>query len=432
MAQRSRSRSTPGEHTPREGRARQRAICIASQPAAEDLAELHELLRTAGVAVVGELIQQREQPHPNSYLGSGKLEELKALAAELEANVIACDDELSPRQERTLEGALGLAVVDRTAIILDIFARHAGSAEGKLQVELAQLEYNLARMRGLWSHLERLGGGVGTRGPGETQIETDRRLARNRIAVLRRRLRDVHASREVMRSERERSALPQIALAGYTNAGKSTLLNALTGSDVAVADRLFQTLDPTTRALEINGRTYLVSDTVGFIRKLPHQLVDAFAATLEETSRAALILHVVDASAEEEEIAGMTRAVEDVLEEIGAGERPRLLVLNKADMLDELGRTRAVNGHRDALLVSAATGEGLDELSTRIDEIFVSSLATVELLLPYAEGARLAELHQLAGDLDREDMPDGVHVRALLSAASAARFARFAAPRRSA
>jgi GTP-binding protein HflX len=432
VAQRSRSRSTPGEQTPREGRARQRAICIASQPAAEDLGELHELLRTAGVAVVGELIQQREQPHPNSYLGSGKLEELKALAAELDANVIACDDELSPRQERTLEGALGIAVVDRTAIILDIFARHAGSAEGKLQVELAQLEYNLARMRGLWSHLERLGGGVGTRGPGETQIETDRRLARNRIAVLRRRLRDVHASREVMRSERERSALPQIALAGYTNAGKSTLLNALTGSDVAVADRLFQTLDPTTRALEINGRTYLMSDTVGFIRKLPHQLVDAFAATLEETSRAALILHVVDASADEEEVTGMTRAVEDVLEEIGAGERPRLLVLNKADMLDELGRTRAVNGHRDALLVSAATGEGLDALRSRIDEIFVSSLATVDLLLPYAEGARLAELHQLAGELDREDMPDGVHVRALLSAASAARFARFAAPRRSA
>jgi GTP-binding protein HflX len=420
VAQHSRPRSTPAEHTPREGRARQRAICIASQPAAEDLAELRELLRTAGVAVVGELTQQREQPHPNSYLGSGKLEELKALAAELDANVIACDDELSPRQERTLEGALGIAVVDRTAIILDIFARHAGSAEGKLQVELAQLEYNLARMRGLWSHLERLGGGVGTRGPGETQIETDRRLARNRIAVLRRRLRDVHASREVMRSERERSALPQIALAGYTNAGKSTLLNALTGSDVAVADRLFQTLDPTTRALEIHGRTYLVSDTVGFIRKLPHQLVDAFAATLEETSRAALILHVVDASAAEEEVVGMTRAVEDVL------------VLNKADQLDELGRTRAVNGHRDALLVSAVTGEGLDALRTRIDDIFVSSLAPVELLLPYAEGARLAELHQLAGELDREDMADGVHVRALLPAASAARFARFAAPRRSA
>jgi GTP-binding protein HflX len=428
VVQRSRARNSQTQDVPREGRARQRAVCIASQAMPEDLAELRELLRTAGVAVVGELVQQRELPHPNSYLGSGKLEQLKDLAASLDANVVACDDELTPRQERTLESALGIAVVDRTAIILDIFARHAGSAEGKLQVELAQLEYNLARMRGLWSHLERLGGGVGTRGPGETQIETDRRLARNRISVLRRRLRDVHASRQVMRSERERSALPQIALAGYTNAGKSTLLNALTGSEVAVADRLFHTLDPTTRALEINGRTYLLSDTVGFIRKLPHQLVDAFAATLEETSRAALIVHVVDASAPEEDVQAMARAVEDVLEEIGAGERPRLLVLNKADLLDELKRTRAVNGHRDALLVSANTGEGLEALCERIDEIFVSSLATVELLLPYAEGARLAELHELAGELERKDTPDGVRVRALLPAAAAARFARFALP----
>jgi GTP-binding protein HflX len=416
--------------TPREGRARQRALAVASQTHPEDLAELRELLRTAGVAVVGELVQQQEHPHPNSYLGSGKLEELKALASSLDANVVACDDELSPRQERTLEEALGLAVVDRTEIILDIFARHAGSAEGKLQVELAQLEYNLARMRGLWSHLERLGGGVGTRGPGETQIETDRRLARNRISVLRRRLRDVHASRAVMRGERERSALPQIALAGYTNAGKSTLLNALTGSEVAVADRLFQTLDPTTRSLEIAGRTYLLSDTVGFIRKLPHQLVDAFAATLEETRRAALILHVVDASASEEEIAAMTRAVEDVLEEIGAGESPRLLVLNKADLLDELAATRAVNGHRDALLVSAATGEGLDALRERIDETFSATREAVELLLPYADGSALAELHELAGELEREDTPEGVRVRAFLPAASAARFARFAAPSR--
>jgi GTP-binding protein HflX len=411
---------------PREGRARQRALCIASQQRTESLAELRELLRTAGVAVVGELVQQQERPHPNNYLGSGKLEELRSLAGELDANVIACDDELSPRQERTLETTLGIAVVDRTEIILDIFARHAGSAEGKLQVELAQLEYNLARMRGLWSHLERLGGGVGTRGPGETQIETDRRLARNRIAVLRRRLRDVHASRGVMRSERERSQLPQVALAGYTNAGKSTLLNALTGAEVAVADRLFQTLDPTTRTLEINGRTYLLSDTVGFIRKLPHQLVDAFTATLEETRRAALILHVVDVSASEDDVEAMTRAVEDVLEEIGAGESPRLLVLNKADLLGDLARARAQGGHRDAVLVSAQTGEGLDVLRERIEASFVAALAPVELLLPYSEGARLAELHELAGELEREDTPDGVLVRALLPPRSAARFARFA------
>jgi GTP-binding protein HflX len=414
---------------PPEGRARQRALAIAStpdHPDDADLVELRELLRTAGVAVVGELIQRRDQPHPNSYLGTGKLEELKELATRLDANVIACDDELSPRQERTLESELSIAVVDRTAIILDIFARHAGSAEGKLQVELAQLEYNLARMRGLWTHLERLGGGVGTRGPGESQIETDRRLARDRIAALRRRLRGVQASREVMRGERERSALPEIALAGYTNAGKSTLLNALTGAQVSVADRLFQTLDPTTRAVELNGRSYLLSDTVGFIRKLPHQLVDAFAATLEETRRADLILHVVDASAPEDELAAMMRAVEDVLEEIGAGEQARLLVLNKADLLDELGRVRAVNGHRDALLVSGASGEGLDALRERIDEHFVARRVTVELLIPYADGARLAELHELAGELEREDTPDGARVRALLPPADAARFERFA------
>src|SRR6204780_2901227 len=293
-------------------RAAQRAFCIAALPDGDDLSELAELLRTAGVAVVGEMVQRREQPHPNTYLGPGKVAEAKAAASSCDANVIACDDELSARQERNLEEAVGLPVVDRTTVILDIFASHANSAEGKLQVELAQLEYNLARMRGLWTHLERLGGGVGTRGPGETQIETDRRLARDRIAALRRRLDEVHASRQVMRNERERSALPQIALAGYTNAGKSTLLNALTGADVAVADRLFQTLDPTTRSLEIGGRAYLASDPVRFPRKLPHQLGDAFAATLEETRRAALILHVVDASASEEEIAAMARAVEDV------------------------------------------------------------------------------------------------------------------------
>ncbi len=230
-------------------RARQRAFCIAALPEGNDLSELGELLRTAGVAVVGELVQRRDRPHPNTYLGPGKVGEAKAAATACDANVIACDDELSPRQERNLEEALGLPVIDRTAIILDIFASHAGSAEGKLQVELAQLQYNLARMRGLWSHLERLGGGIGTRGPGETQIETDRRLARDRIATLRRRLEHVKRTRAVQRAERERATLPTIALVGYTNAGKSTLLNALTGAEAGVRDRLFHTLDPTTRTL---------------------------------------------------------------------------------------------------------------------------------------------------------------------------------------
>jgi GTP-binding protein HflX len=350
---------------------------IAAVPNADGdrdhLAELRELLRTAGVAVVAEVVQRREHPHPNTYLGPGKIEELKADLAAADANLVACDDELSPRQERNLEAALGIPVIDRTAIILDIFASHAHSAEGKLQVELAQLEYNLARMRGLWSHLERLGagridGGIGTRGPGETQIETDRRLARDRIFALRRKLAHVRSSRSVMRAERERAHLPSVALAGYTNAGKSTLLNVLTGSTAGVRDRLFHTLDPTTRVMRTGGRAYLMTDTVGFIRKLPHQLVDAFGATLEETRRA----------------------------------------------------------DPDGLAVSALTGEGLEALADRVQEEFERTLQPVALLVPYDEGGRLAELHEIAGDLVREDTPDGVLVHARVPAATAARFAPFA------
>jgi GTP-binding protein HflX len=401
---------------------------VAAVPAGEDdhLAELAELLRTAGVAAVGEIVQRRHQPHPNSYLGAGKLDELKAQIAAADANLVACDDELSPRQERNLESALGVPVIDRTAIILDIFAAHAHTAEGKLQVELAQLEYNLARMRGLWSHLERLGGGIGTRGPGETQIETDRRLARDRIAALKRRLAQVRSNRSVMRAERERAHLPQIALAGYTNAGKSTLLNALTGAAVPVRDRLFHTLDPTTRVLRAGGRDYLVTDTVGFIRKLPHQLVDAFGATLEETRRADLILHVVDASVDEEELSSMTRAVDDVLHEIAADEAPRLLVLAKADRIDDERRVELAHRHPGALLVSATTGEGIPALIDRVEVEFARRLLEVELLVPYEEGGRLAELHELAGDLEREDTPDGVRVSVRLPPSIAARYAPFA------
>jgi len=398
----------------------------------EQLAELGELLRTVGVAAVGELFQRRERPHPNSYLGPGKIDELKLELARADANLVACDDELSPRQERNLEAALGVPVIDRTAIILDIFAAHAHTAEGKLQVELAQLEYNLARMRGLWSHLERLGGGIGTRGPGETQIETDRRLARDRIAALKRRLARVRSTRSVMRAERERAHLPAVALAGYTNAGKSTLLNALTGSDAPVRDRLFHTLDPTTRVLRAGGRDYLLTDTVGFIRKLPHQLVDAFGATLEETRRADLLLHVVDASVPEEELLAMTAAVDDVLLEIGADEAPRVLVLAKADQIDEQRRVELAHRHPGAVLVSAQTGEGVPELIERIEREFAQTLTDVELLVPYGEGSRLAELHELAGDLEREDTPDGVLVHVRLPADVAARYAAFALTNRSA
>ncbi|HEU4976673.1 MAG TPA: GTPase HflX [Baekduia sp.] len=409
-----------------QARAKQRAYCIAAFPEGDDLSELHELLRTAGVAVVGQAVQHRERPHPNTYLGPGKVEEVKAAAKAADANVIACDDELSPRQERNLEAELGMPVVDRTTVILDIFAGHANTAEGKLQVELAQLEYNLARMRGLWTHLERLGGGIGTRGPGESQIETDRRLARDRISALRRRLEHVKGTRAVQRAERERAHLPQVALAGYTNAGKSTLLNALTGSEVGVRNRLFHTLDPTTRQLQIDGRPYLLTDTVGFIRKLPHQLVEAFGATLEETRLADLVLHVVDASADEDELLAMMHAVEDTLEEIGAGDRPRVLVLNKVDAIDAERRAELRHRHPDGVQVSALTGEGLDALREAIEQAFARTLRSIELLVPYSEGGRLAELHEVAGDLHREDTAEGVRVVARLPAAVAERYAPFA------
>jgi GTP-binding protein HflX len=415
--------------SPPEGKAKQRAYLIAALETGDDLGELRELLRTAGVAVVGQAVQHRDKPHPNTYLGPGKLLEVKEAAKAADANVVVCDDELSPRQERNLEKELGISVVDRTATILDIFASHANTAEGKLQVELAQLEYNLARMRGLWTHLERLGGvssgGFATRGPGESQIETDRRLARDRIAALRRRLDQVKATRETQRAERERAHLPQVALAGYTNAGKSTLLNAMTGSEVGVRNRLFHTLDPTTRQLQIDGRPYLLTDTVGFIRKLPHQLVDAFESTLEETRRADLVLHVIDGSAEEEDRMEMLRAVEDTLEEIGAGDRPRLLVVNKVDQLDAEQRTELSHRHPDGVQVSALTGFGLEDLMEAIEHAFARTLQSVELLLPYSEGGRLAELHDVAGDLHREDTAEGVHVVARLPAPVAERYQRF-------
>jgi GTP-binding protein HflX len=411
-------------------RARQRALCLgvpATPPAETDpLAELKELLRTAGVANAGEVVQVRARPDPDRYVGRGKLAEVKVEIARSNANLVACDDELAPRQERNLEQELGVPVIDRTAVILDIFADHAHSAEGKLQVELAQLEYNLARMRGLWTHLERLGGGIGTRGPGESQIETDRRLARDRIANLRRRLQRMERNREVMRARRSGAALPMVALAGYTNAGKSTLLNALTGAEAGVGERLFHTLDPTTRAYRHHGRRYLLTDTVGFIRKLPHQLVEAFKATLEETVLADLIVHVVDASEPERQRREAIAAVDSVLEEIGAGSAPRLLVYNKADLLDPADANELTIRDPGSIAISAMAGQGLDELRDRIEATFDETLSPLELLLPYTEGGALAELHELAGDLDREDRPEGVLVKARVPTALAHRFAGFA------
>jgi GTPase len=406
-------------------RARQRALAIGivdGHEAGEPLVELKELLRTAGVATVGAVIQQRSAPDPDRYLGRGKLAELKQQIEACDATIVACDDELAPRQERNLEAALGVPVIDRTAVILDIFADHAHSAEGKLQVELAQLEYNLARMRGLWTHLERLGGGIGTRGPGESQIETDRRLARDRIAVLRRRLKRLERNRGVMRARRDRSSLPRVALAGYTNAGKSTLLNSITGAEVGVGDRLFHTLDPTTRSFRLSGRDVLLTDTVGFIEKLPHQLVEAFKATLEETILADLILHVVDSSAPAQRRLSDMRAADAVLKEIGAGASARLLVLNKADLLEEEERREALLHHPDAVLVSALDGAGIEKLRERIEAAFEDRLAEIELLVPYSAGTRLHELYEVAGDLERTERADGVLVHARVPIAELHRF----------
>ncbi len=413
---------------PAPGAEPERGFVLAAPPKGVDpfLGELRELSRTAGVEPVAELVQHRERPDPRTYVGKGKLEELKEAFKRSGAESLIVDDELSPVQQRALEDALQARVVDRTQLILDIFAQHAVSAEGKLQVELAQLEYNLPRMRGLWQHLERLGGGVGTRGPGESQLETDRRLARRRVTLLRDRLRRLAKQRDTRRKARRRSETPTIALAGYTNVGKSTLLNALTGADASVDDRLFETLDPTTRGFEVEGRRYLVTDTVGFIRRLPHQLVEGFAATLEETLVADLVLHVADASASDEELEEMLAAVDSVLGEIGAGELPTELVLNKVDALDALRRRRLSNRFPGALQVSARTGEGLDELRERVAERFGERFELVRLLIPYDEGARLAELYALGTPVDeRADRPEGVFVRARLPRREVRRFAPF-------
>jgi GTP-binding protein HflX len=392
----------------------------------DELAELEELARTAGVEPVGRLVQHRPHPDPRTYVGKGKLDELKEAYASASAEVLLVDDELSPSQQRVLEDALQSRVVDRAELILDIFAQHAVSAEGKLQVEVAQLEYNLPRMRGMWQHLERLGGGVGTRGPGESQLETDRRIARRRVSLLRRRLKELGRQRDVRRKERLRTETPTVALAGYTNVGKSTLLNALTDASVSVRDRLFETLDPTTRGFEHDGRRYLVTDTVGFVRRLPHQLVEGFAATLEETLVADLVLHVVDGSAPEERLVEQIAAVNSVLHDIGADELPMELVVNKIDAVDLLHRRRLANRYPAAVQVSALTGEGLEELRARIAEKFADRFESVRLLLPYGEGAKLNELYALGAPIvERDDTSEGVLIVARLPRREIRRFAPY-------
>ncbi len=402
------------------------AVLAQGADADTELAEVEELARTAGVEPLGRVVQHRPRPAQRTYVGKGKIAELKEQFEAAEAESLLVDDELTPSQQRYLENTLDSRVIDRTQLILDIFAQHAVTAEGKLQVELAQLEYNLPRMRGMWQHLERLGGGVGTRGPGESQLETDRRLARRRISVLKDRLTGLEKQRATRRKERRQTQTPTIALAGYTNVGKSTLLNALTGAEVSVENRLFETLDPTTRGFDYEGRRYLVTDTVGFIRRLPHQLVEGFAATLEETLVADVVLHVADGSADDDELDRMVAAVEEVLREIGAEELPVQLVLNKIDRVDEIGRRRLGNRFPGAPQVSAQTGEGLEQLKARLAEQFASRWELVRLLLPYADGASLSELYALGAPIEsREDTPEGVLVVARLPRRDLRRYARF-------
>jgi len=402
------------------------AVLQRGADADDELGELRELTRTALVMPVADLVQQRNRPDRKTYIGQGKLEELMTLYKDVEADVLIVDDELDPTQQRALEDALETRVVDRTQLILDIFAQHAVSAEGKLQVELAQLEYNLPRMRGMWKHLERLGGGVGTRGPGESQLESDRRMARRRITQLRERLKGLQAQRGVRRKERKRAEVPTVALAGYTNVGKSTLLNALTGAGVSVENRLFETLDPTTRGFDCDGKRYLMTDTVGFIRRLPTQLVQGFASTLEETLVADLILHVVDATLPDGRMREQIGAVNSVLTEIGGDDLPIALVLNKIDRLDQLGRRRLANDFPDALQVSAVTGAGLDALRERVATLFADRYEDVRLLVPYEEGTALSALYALGAPIDeRLDTDAGVLIRAKLSRRDTRRFAKY-------
>ncbi len=405
---------------------KERAVIIASlncSPVEETdrMTEMGELLRTAGATVVHRAVQHRDRPDPRLYLGRGRLDELAEWVKEHKPDVVACEGDLSPGQQRHLEDAMKVRVVDRTGVILDIFALHARSAEGKLQVELAQMDYSYSRQEGLWQHLERLGGGVGTRGPGESQLESDRRLIRSRMGVLRKRLRDTARSRDVMREKRLASAVTRVALAGYTNAGKSSLMNGLTGADVDVDNALFETLDATTRAFSRDGIKVLVSDTVGFIRHLPHQLVESFRSTLDEVRDAHLILHVADASEDDDGRAARAAAVEEVLDEIDAGEVPRLLVLNKCDLLDDEDVAALRRQYPSAILTSALTGVGLDDLRERLLATARARWDRVVLDVPYARGDIISAIYAHGREVTQDAGPESTVITALMPPVDAVR-----------
>jgi GTP-binding protein HflX len=389
-----------------------------------DLDELAALADSAGADPVARVVQTRSDPDAATFVGKGKLEEIHRTVHSSGAQVVILDDELSPGQLRNLEDRLGTKVIDRTALILDIFALHARSREGKAQVELAQLSYLLPRLRGWGEAMSRLGGGIGTRGPGETKLEVDRQHIRRRISKLRKDIKDLARTRDVKRGGRERSGIPQIAIAGYTNAGKSTLMRALTDADVLVANQLFATLDPTTRRIELpNGRAATVSDTVGFVSKLPHDLVEAFRSTLEEVARADLVLHVADASSPG--VDRQVRAVRSVLDDIGAGDIVEVLVLNKVDLVEpsDLDTSRA--RFPDAVVVSAMTGEGIEALLERLERDLPRPPVELRALIPYDREDLVARLHRDADILETEHTDDGTIVHARVGEREAAELAPF-------
>ena len=388
-------------------------------PAEDSLQELASLARTAGAEVVGAEWQQRRHPDPDTYIGAGKAQELLAAKVETGFTVLIADDELSPTQQRGLEEVLGVKVIDRSRLILDIFALHARTREGRLQVELAQLEYQLPRLTKLWTHLSRTGGGIGTRGPGESQLETDRRLIRDRISVMKARVDQVRRNRETGAKSRTTRGEPTVAIVGYTNAGKSTLLNSLVGSSVVLAeDRLFATLDPTSRRVRLPGGLHaIVTDTVGFIHKLPHQLVDAFRATLEEVSRADLLLEVVDAS--DHHALEHRATVQAVLDELGAAEKPRIIAANKIDA----AQMHAREIDPAALGVSAATGLGLGPLRSAIEEALQRQGTPVDLRLPYTVVGEVEAIRARGGIQVAYD-EDALHVTGFATAETASELKR--------